>query len=798
MTPAGLAGGAGVAEVAAKLDRVRGWLTGSGYGAALFTSQPGVAWVTGGLEDRVVRNEETALVWALVTETAAFLITTNIEQPRLQAEADLGGFELHAIPWYSSGGLAEVAGSLADGQKLTEAPASLRMPLVAAETERLAALGAECTQALEGAMRAWRPAERECDLAARIAGALEERLIFPSVLLVGGAERRRAFRHPVPTASVTGGDVLAVVVGVRGGLNVACSRSASAGSPDPELAARHEAACAVEAAMITATGPGWRWADVLRTGQAAYRDAGFDGEWREHVQGGPIGYLSREFDVVPGTPGAAGIIASTLTMAALIGASGLASPLALLIAGAAMLCCAVAYHRLNNWQASAAAPVEWVARGLSPIIGFAVGILVLMTALTSNIGNITLIGSTVLSLIAPGETNNKPLTWVVATIVCLLVVAIAVLGVRLTIRFEGWVILVEYMIIASLAIWGLETELTSHGHGITAPAWSWFTVSHSPGGSTGLIAGVVIATFLLGGWDSPIYLGDEQQQRRDPGRSVLISITFCTLWVIFLFVCLQGLAPASAITTNSANVLPYLAGRLGPKVFVDLVALAVIASFATTIQSQIVDGSRVMFGMGRDRTVPSALGRVNPRFRTPVAGLIVMGVIPIVALILYLASSSLQKTIVYIDSTGGLLFAGYYVVISLYSIWYYRTVLVRNVREFVLGLLLPLVGAGTLVYVIVKSLPGTATPVKVIAVVLFLVGIPLAWLSKAITRAPFFTTRRERYTEERPQPVGSRTGSLCGATRGWTGTTRSRSTTGPRCGRPGSGVLAEPGLPRGR
>jgi hypothetical protein len=71
MSPAGLAGGAGVAEVAEKLDRVREWLAGSGYGAALFTTQPGVAWVTGGLEDRVVRNEEPALVWALVTESAA-------------------------------------------------------------------------------------------------------------------------------------------------------------------------------------------------------------------------------------------------------------------------------------------------------------------------------------------------------------------------------------------------------------------------------------------------------------------------------------------------------------------------------------------------------------------------------------------------------------------------------------------------------------------------------------------------------------------------------------------------------
>jgi amino acid transporter len=371
---------------------------------------------------------------------------------------------------------------------------------------------------------------------------------------------------------------------------------------------------------------------------------------------------------------------------------------------------------------------------------------VLMTALTSNIGNITLIGSTVLSLVAPGETNNKPLTWVVATVICLLVVAIAVIGVKVTIRFEGWVILVEYMIIASLAIWGLETELTSHAAGITAPSWSWFTTSHSPGGSTGLIAGVVIATFLLGGWDSPIYLGDEQQKQRDPGRSVLISITFCTLWVVFLFICLQGLAPSSAISNNASNVLPFLAGRLGPKGFVDLVALAVIASFATTIQSQIVDGSRILFGMGRDRTVPGQFRKVS-RYRTPVAGLIVMGVIPIIALILYLASNSLQKTIVYIDSTGGLLFAGYYVVISLYSIWYYRSVLFRDGKEFVLGLLLPLVGAATLVYVIVKSLKGTPGVVLILAVVLFLVGIPLAILSKLITRAPFFATRRERYRE---------------------------------------------------
>ena len=151
MTPAG--------EVGEKLARVRGWLDESGYGAALFTSQPSVAWVTAGLEDRVVRNEEPGLVWALVTGTGAFLITTNIELPRLAAEEDCTEFELHAVPWYTPGGLAGAADDLAGGLKVAEAPAALRMPLTAAEQDRLAALGADCARALEGVLRGWQPIE---------------------------------------------------------------------------------------------------------------------------------------------------------------------------------------------------------------------------------------------------------------------------------------------------------------------------------------------------------------------------------------------------------------------------------------------------------------------------------------------------------------------------------------------------------------------------------------------------------------------------------------------------------------
>lgn len=306
------------AEVTAKLDRVRRWMSSSGHEAVLFAAQPGVAWVTGGLEDKVARNEEPGQVWALVDADSAHLLTTNVEEPRLVAEHDVVslGFTLQVTPWYRPGGLAELAAEIAGerrlagdgsgpGEPVADELAALRMPLTAEEQERLSALGADCAGALEEALRLWAPDQTEMSVAARIAAALEERGVLPSVLLVGGYERRRKFRHTIPTDAVTGRDVLAGIVGVRGGLNVGCSRSASAGVPAADLLARHRAACLVEARMIAATRPGHSWESALAAGQSAYAEAGFPGEWRAHWQGGPVGYYSQEFDVVPGSGTAA-------------------------------------------------------------------------------------------------------------------------------------------------------------------------------------------------------------------------------------------------------------------------------------------------------------------------------------------------------------------------------------------------------------------------------------------------------------------------------------------------------------
>ena len=51
--------------------------------------------------------------------------------------------------------------------------------------------------------------------------------------------------------------------------------------------------------MIAASRPGSEWVDAFEAGLRAYAEAGYPEDWRDHTQGGPIGYGPREFIAYP-------------------------------------------------------------------------------------------------------------------------------------------------------------------------------------------------------------------------------------------------------------------------------------------------------------------------------------------------------------------------------------------------------------------------------------------------------------------------------------------------------------------
>jgi Xaa-Pro dipeptidase len=298
-------------EVREKLTRVRDFLSSKGVDGVLFTTQSNLAWATAGTENSIIRGHDPGFVNALVTHTDAYVLTQNIEGPRLKAEAGLDevGFEVRTYDWWTEG-LDDLVAELCrparlandgsgPGAPMAMALQQLRLILTTGEQARLRKLGLDCCEVMEEVTSSWSVGTTERQIAASVVAGCEERGIFPPVLLVGGDERRRTFRHPTISDARVERDVLTVIVGVRGGLHVALSRTASQGTVEPDLAERHAIASTVEAHEIAASRTGSTWGAALQAGVDAYDRLGYAGEWRHHYQGGPIGYAPREFGPTP-------------------------------------------------------------------------------------------------------------------------------------------------------------------------------------------------------------------------------------------------------------------------------------------------------------------------------------------------------------------------------------------------------------------------------------------------------------------------------------------------------------------
>jgi Xaa-Pro dipeptidase len=269
--------------------------------------KPGpVAWLTGGLTSPIDRTDPWSPVWLIVTPDRAVALTTVVERPRLEAESNLEelGFTLEHVAWFDPEAFVRQAEEIAgasweeldqDEDELT----AMRLRLLPPEQERLTALGVDAARALEGAVSAWRPGERDLDVQARLVAGLEHVGALPVCVIVGGDERVERFRHPLAAGEPVERLLMAVVVAMRGGLHVAATRFACAGPAADVFRSAFRSALEVESAMLDAHHPGATYGDVLQACEEAYAASGHPEVWQEHYQGGPIGYRQREFEIAP-------------------------------------------------------------------------------------------------------------------------------------------------------------------------------------------------------------------------------------------------------------------------------------------------------------------------------------------------------------------------------------------------------------------------------------------------------------------------------------------------------------------
>lgn len=299
------------------LARLFGWLrVRDDIDGVVLTGPPAVAWITGGWAPPVDRAATLDWVWAVARGDRAGLVTTEVEYARLLSEYDpeAHGFaEVVVAPWWDVEGFVGAALDLADadparlgsdgygsfGIDASRELIGLRLSLGPADRHDLRVLGRDAADALQRALGAWVPGERDLDVQARVAASLEERGADAPILIVGGDDRVHRFRHPMAAGQPMRSLVMGVVVARRGGLHVSVTRFASAGplgGVDREL---RERVLAIEREVLVASSPGATYGGLAEVLDAAYTRQGAPGGWRGHYQGGPIAFAQREFELAP-------------------------------------------------------------------------------------------------------------------------------------------------------------------------------------------------------------------------------------------------------------------------------------------------------------------------------------------------------------------------------------------------------------------------------------------------------------------------------------------------------------------
>ena len=450
-------------------------------------------------------------------------------------------------------------------------------------------------------------------------------------------------------------------------------------------------------------------------------------------------------DTIIGMAASAPAASVGLTLAALAGATAYGSGPIIILIAIPMLIIANAYRKLNMWNASAGASFEWVGRAINPYLGFLTGWLMIAGYVLGTLSGVEVLAPSVLAVFG----SNSTATWGnigLDTALGLIMIIIAVVGIKLTARTQIGMAMVEYAILIIFAIIAFAFVL-GHHHGVHPVTSGWASPS-GEGGKGSAVAGFLIAVFMFTGWDGAIYVNEETQRRRiNPGRAVLIAVALLAVVYFVAIVGLQGAVSPKALQANAADAPVYVTQVIAGSGWAKVMALSIALSAIASTGAGIVVTARIIMDMAKKRVLPPGLGAISRRFSTPAIASIVVGLLVVILTWIYLLATSVENAFDDVVAITGLLFSVFYVLTALATVVYFRRRLSNPKDTIMLGIL-PVAAAGFLVYIVVKSLMEAPASQRWSMLGIVLAGVVLMFVARFVLRSDFFSIRPEAGSRE--------------------------------------------------
>jgi Xaa-Pro dipeptidase len=298
-----------LAEFEAKRQRLCQHMVSAGLAAVELQRTENIAWLTAGCVDRrVLLPSALGIATILLLRNGdAFYLAPDNEARRL-AEEDFSGLPFIAItaPWHAADFAAKIRSLAGDGRIAADTTAEgaalllgERASLADTEIERYRWLGHNTAEVAATVLESLQPGLSERTMAARVAAALLERGIEPSVLLMAADDRILRYKHAVAQNATLQHFGMLNLCSRRWALAISITRFVHFGPMPQQLADAFTVAAEANARLLAATKVGATSADLFATVADTYASFGHRGEEQRHHQGGATGYSEREWLATP-------------------------------------------------------------------------------------------------------------------------------------------------------------------------------------------------------------------------------------------------------------------------------------------------------------------------------------------------------------------------------------------------------------------------------------------------------------------------------------------------------------------
>ena len=434
---------------------------------------------------------------------------------------------------------------------------------------------------------------------------------------------------------------------------------------------------------------------------------------------------------------------------------GVAAPGVLLASFVPMLLIASAFYFLNRVDPDCGTTFSWVTRAMGPWFGWMGGWAIAMTGVLV-VGSLADVGVRFTLLMFGQDTlaSDDTVVMVLAVLLILVMTGICVIGTELSGRIQTVFNVAQVTALIIFAAVAIYKGASGQGlPGALTPSWEW--LNPFAAGTAALTSGLLLGVFAYWGWESAVNLNEETTDSAStPGRAAILSTLILLVTYLGVGVAVLMLVGPSFLADNAGEeeMVFALIAREALGGWGWIVLLAVAMSAVASTQTTIIPASRTALSMARRQAIPGYFGRISTKYRTPaVSTWWVAGI----AIVWYVVVSFISENALLDSLTAlSLLIAFYYSLTGIACAVYYRRLLFKSVKAFVLIGLGPVTGAILLMWLLVVSAIEMSNPEDsyggeswfglgpplVIGIFLFILGF-IFMVSSRLVDTPFWKER---------------------------------------------------------